>query len=646
MSAKRKYAFLDSEEVEAKLLKFKSERLSVVKFFLPGIHCSSCIYLLEHLPRLDEGVLRAEVNFLKREITISYDHTVRSLKDISVLLSQLGYPPELSLDSLDQTKKHVRKSDIGKKIAVAGFCFGNTMLMSMPEYLDSTLQLTTEFKTLFHWISLVLTLPVLFYAASDYFVKAWKGLRFSNLNIDLPISLGIVTLFARTAFEVVSGTGMGYADSMTGLVFFLLIGKWYQGKTYQALSFDRGFASYFPVSVTCEVDGTEQQKQLSELQAGDVVILHNDELIPADGTVLDGNGNIDYSFVTGESAPEAKHAGQAVFAGGRQQGGELKVALKKSVDTSELTQLWNAEVFKKEQKNLTTWVDRISKYFTGTILLLALATGVYWWTMDAQQVWNAVSAVLIVACPCALALVLPFAYGHAMRRLGKLGLYLKNAEVIETLSRIQSIVFDKTGTLTSNLAGITYQGDPIQDRDLQALKTALGNSAHPLSRMIHAELPEVEKLSMASFTETTGEGFNADVEGTEVQVGAAHYLGVPKVAGPTHQTRVYVRVGDATGNFAINAQYRAGIFGMLDEVRAQYKTVLLSGDNAAEKTPPGPLFPGAALPAATHGQTFLPPGRLPGTADDRGWTQRCRRFETSRGRHCCIGGHPSVFTCL
>lgn len=589
IKSERKYAFLDNAEIQHQLLKFKNDGISVIKFFLPGIHCSSCIYLLEHLPRLDTSILRSEVNFVKKEIVVSFDHHETSLRAVAVLLAQLGYPPSISLSSLDKTRKQVKKSNLGSKIAVAGFCFGNAMLMSMPEYLDQNFLLTKEFKSVFNWINLILAIPIVLFSASDYFIAAWKGVRYRTVNIDIPIALGILTLFFRSAFEILSHSGMGYVDSLAGLVFFLLIGKWYQSKTYEALSFDRDFSSYFPVSVSCILDGQESQRQLKDLQKGDLIIIHNDELIPADGVIQSGTGNIDYSFVTGESKPEQKQVDQLVFAGGRQKGGELRIILTKSVDTSELTQLWNSDSFKKDKESLQTWVDRVSKYFTIAIIFIAIATGVYWWGRDSQLIWNAVSAVLIVACPCALALVLPFAYGHAMRRLGKAGLYLKSAEVLESLAKTDAIVFDKTGTLTTNMQGINYEGDVMKDRHLAILKSALGNSAHPLSRLIHHGLPECEKLPISFFEEETGSGFVAEIDGVRIKVGSATYLGIKE--DTNHEaSNVYVSVGDFNGRFSIKSMYREGIFEMLKQLRGQFSLSLLSGDNEGEKARLLPYF--------------------------------------------------------
>lgn len=581
--AAKKYDFLNLPDIQRELLRFHDERLSVVRFFLPGIHCSSCIYLLEHLPKLNAAILRSEVNFVKREVVITFEHAHLSLKEVAVLLSQLGYPPDVSLDSLDQTKQPKTKSNLGIKIAVAGFCFGNAMLMSMPEYLDAQFQLTDEFRGLFGWINLLLAIPVVLYSASDYFVKAWKGLRVRTINIDVPIALGIVTIFVRSAYEIISQSGMGYMDSLAGLIFFLLVGKWYQSKTYQALSFERDYASYFPVSVTCLIDGQPFIRSLKELQKGDWVVIHNDELIPADGHIVRGTGTIDYSFVTGESTPVQKAVGEVVYAGGRQKGGEVVVELDKKVNNSELTSLWNSDAFAKNRAVLHSLIDRRSKYFTLFILTLAVGSGVYWAFVNPAIAWDAATAVLIVACPCALALVLPFAYGHAMRMYGRQGLYLKNAEVVEAMARVEELVFDKTGTLTQNEAQVRFVGTPLTPEEQLLLKSALGNSAHPLSRVIHDALPAGDKFLISDFQEATGLGFIAQIDGHTLKVGAASYLGVLD-AELANESHVHVFLDGYRGYYAIAATYRSGIFDMLKNLRTTYRLHLLSGDNEGERS--------------------------------------------------------------
>ncbi|MEO1254141.1 MAG: HAD-IC family P-type ATPase, partial [Bacteroidota bacterium] len=244
---------------------------------------------------------------------------------------------------------------------------------------------------------------------------------------------------------------------------------------------------------------------------------------------------------------------------------------------------------KNKSDDLHTWVDKISKYFTLSIILLSGLTALYWWISDPTLIWNAVTAVLIVACPCALALVLPFAYGHAMRRLGKMGLYLKNAEVIEHLSKIDTVIFDKTGTLTTTDSGVEYKGDKLEVEDIQILKSALGNSAHPLSRLIHSELPESDKIPISLFKEDTGKGFTAEVNGVLVKVGSSTYL-KGSVDANANESVVFIAYLNKKGVFKIKSSYRKGVFSMLEQLKKNYFLSVLSGDNDSEKKRMKPYF--------------------------------------------------------
>ncbi len=585
LASERKFSFLDLPEVTEKLLRYHDDTVSMVRFYIAGIHCSSCIYLLEHLPKLNSNIVRSEVNFVRKEITITFTNEI-TLKEIAVLLSSVGYPPTVNLDSLDDTKKKVSSDRIGMKIAVAGFAFGNSMLISLPEYLDVGYQLDDTFKSLFGWINMVLAFPVVFYAAQDYFISSWKGLKHKYLNIDVPISLGVITLFIRSLYEILWSLGPGYVDSLTGLVFFLLVGKWYQGKTYQALSFDRDYTSYFPITVTRITAGIEENVMIRELQAGDQIVLHNQELIPADGVIKSGEARLDYSFVTGEAEPVLKKVGDKVFGGGRQVGGNMTIELEKSVNNSELTQLWNSQ--SSSSKNTTKFdglIDKVSQYFTVAIIVLALGTGAYWWFDDKEIVWDAITAVLIVACPCALALAMPFGQGHGMRVLGKNGFYLKNAQVIEQIGKIKNMIFDKTGTLTKNdPMSISFVGKELSIDSKQIIKTACANSAHPLSKLIASSFgDEIEKLPITTFDEEIGKGIISEINGEVIRLGSASLIGV-KHEGVMHESHVHVSLkGNYLGYYRIKASYRDGIFNELEELAEAYQLHLLSGDNDAEK---------------------------------------------------------------
>ncbi|MEQ8238212.1 MAG: heavy metal translocating P-type ATPase metal-binding domain-containing protein, partial [Cyclobacteriaceae bacterium] len=586
-NTERKYAFLDHEEIQKKLFRYHDENKAVIKFNLPGIHCSSCIYLLEHLPRLEKHILHSQVNFIRKEVTITFQPEGFSLKKIAVLLSSLGYPPSINLDALEGEKTQKKdKNGLGLKVAVAGFCFGNSMLMSLPEYLDTGFQLDEAFKVLFSWINLVLAIPIVFYSGFDYFKNALIGLKKKYLNIDVPIALGIFTLFARSFYEIVFQAGAGYVDSLAGLVFFLLIGKWYQSKTYEALSFDRDYKSYFPISVTRIVGQLEENVLINDLEKGDFILIRNQELIPADCTLVAGEARLDYSFVTGETELIKKSNGARLFAGGRQVGGPITVMLSQKVNNSELTQLWNNQIFDKEKgEKYENLIDKVSYYFTAVIILLALSTAIYWYFVDSALIWNAVTAVLIIACPCALALTLPFAYGHGMRLLGRKGLYLKSAIVIERLAHIKEIIFDKTGTLTeSGSSSLLFVGEPLNDTQLAYLKTITSNSAHPLSRLIAKWIGDrVEKLPISTYHEILGKGAEANINGVNMRIGSGKWINDGTTITNTEETSVYVKIEDQVlGYFVFQAKYRHKIFDVLTELRTQFGIHLLSGDVAKE----------------------------------------------------------------
>ncbi len=581
----RKYSFLELPEVVSKLYRFEDKEIAMVRLYLSGIHCSSCIYLLEHLPKINSAIIRAEVNFVRKEISLTFRKEEIKLKEVVMLLSSLGYPPDINLDSLDETKKKVSRSSIGLKIAVAGFCFGNSMLISLPEYLDVGFQLEDSFKSLFGWINLGLSLPVLLYSARDYFSNSFKGIQFGYLNIDMPIAIGIITLFVRSVIEIRTGIGPGYMDSLTGLVFFLLIGKWYQGKSYAALAFDRDYTSYFPISATrIAKDGSASTVIIKDLKAGDRIQLHSQELLPADGVILGGVGRLDYSFVTGEAEPVEIAIGQRVFAGGRQIGGSLDVVIEKAVDHSELTQLWNSQSIKKSEPTYRSLIDRVSQYFTIAILILAFASAAYWYVYDPSKVWETMTAVLIVACPCALALAMPFGLGHGMRVMGSWGLYLKNAEVIERLAKIKSIVFDKTGTLTkNNPEHVSYEGLQLSTEEEQIVRSICSNSAHPLSKLVANSLnDQLQKLPLTNFVERVGQGVEATVNGLDVKLGSVDFVGAK--AEKITESAVYLRIaGEYKGRYTVASEYREHVFEELSLLKKSHQLHLLSGDNEGQR---------------------------------------------------------------
>ena len=576
---KDKFSFLDDDRIAGKLISFKDEKQTHITFYVPLMHCSSCLYLLENLRRLNEGVVSSSVNFTRKEAEIVFLHKETSLRKVAELLTAIGYEPYISLNDLNQTRPSIDKSMI-YQLGVAGFCFSNIMLLSFPEYLGVDAS-EEGLRNVFRWANLVLSLPVFFYSALPFYQSSWKSLKHKFLNIDAPIALAVIITFVRSVWEVLSGTGGGYFDSMSGIVFFMLVGRVLQDKTYRQLSFERDYTSYFPIAVSVLKNNMEKPALLPDIKVNDTLLIHNEELIPADGILTRGKALIDYSFVTGESLPVHKEMGEMVYAGGKQTGGNVEILTVREVTQSYLTRLWNRDN-RKEEKKGRSFVHRVSKYFTLVVFTIATIAAVYWLINDPAKIWPAVTAVFIIACPCALLLSNSFTNGHILRILGRNQFYLRKAGVIEAISQITHIVFDKTGTLTdSGEQKITYEGAPLSAIQKSQIAALASCSNHPLSKAIAKHLGVTRDITVQSFTEKTGEGTEGFVNDVWISIGAqTSDFHLTQKSG----TVVYISIENTTvGCFRFSNYYRPFVPALLQVLKKYYPLSVISGDNAFEK---------------------------------------------------------------
>lgn len=579
-----KYDFLSQQNIIDTLLDFNDNNTQIVTLYIPHIHCSSCIWILENLHQLQPNITTSQVNFGKKTVRIHYNAESYSLKEVVVLLSSIGYEPYISLEDYTSGKQQVNRSLI-YKLGIAGFAFGNVMFLSFPEYFEVNEYWLEQYKHLFRWLMFAFSLPVVFYAAQDYFKSAYKGLRAKLLNIDVPIALGIITLFIRSTVDISFDLGSGFFDSLTGLVFFLLLGKFFQQKTYSFLSFERDYKSYFPIAVTkITANGNETPIQVYDIEKGDRLLIRNEELIPIDGILIKGNGKIDYSFVTGESENVTKQSGDKIFAGGKQTSGSIEIEALKSVEQSYLTQLWSNDVFQKDKEetfqNLT---NTISKHFTIAVLSIASIATLFWLFYDASKALNVFTAVLIIACPCAIALAAPFTLGNLLRIFGKLKFYIKNASVIEQLAAIDTIIFDKTGTITSTAkTTIQYEGEALSEAEETLLQNTLRGSNHPLSRSLYNILDRHDIITLDTFQEHLGSGIEAAHQQQHIKIGSAKFVGKPETSSAL-KTAVHISTNNEyKGKFTFYNKYRKGVSRLFNSLSKYYNLVILSGDNDGE----------------------------------------------------------------
>lgn len=601
-----KFDFLDNEQIVSKLLEFNEQETQIVTLLIPSIHCSSCIWVLENLNKIHSGVKTAQVNFSKKTVSITFSSALITLKDLAILLTRIGYEPYISLEDATKKKTYIDRSLL-YKLGVAGFAFGNIMFLSFPEYFEVHEFWLERYKYVFRGLIFVFALPVVFYAGLDYFIAAYKGLRSKILNIDIPIAIGISVLFIRSTVEIATDSGTGFFDSMAGLVFFLLLGKFFQQKTYAYLSFERDYKSYFPIAVTRLIQNsndsdsafakaysetpphkTEEQAQVYDLLKGDRILIRNSELLPVDAILIKGNALIDYSFVTGEAAPVTKQSGDYLYAGGRQQAGPIEVQVLKSVEQSYLTQLWSNEVFSKNKQSVfESLTNQISKKFTISLLIIAIVASVVWLFIDASIALNVFTAVLIVACPCAIALAAPFTLGNLVRIFGRHKLFIKNSSIIEQVAHIDTVVFDKTGTLTTSTKNtITYEGITLTKEEIALLTSTLRASNHPLSRSLYAILDKNNIETLDDFKEEVGHGITGVINHHNIKIGSYGFVNtLQKPMGQElHKTTVHISTDNQyKGCYVFYNQYRDGVKEVFDQLKSTVKIIILSGDNDGEK---------------------------------------------------------------
>ncbi|MCU7496796.1 MAG: HAD-IC family P-type ATPase [Ignavibacteria bacterium] len=584
---KNKFGYLDDPQMSRSLVDFTDGRVSSVRFSIPSVHCSSCIWLLENLYKFNPGILSSRVNFPEKEVELKYNESILSLREVAELLSRIGYEPEINLSSTEGGKKKTYSKSLYYKTGIAGFCFANIMLLSFPEYLSLVNNVDALLKSVFIYITLVLSLPVFFYCSSGYFSSAIQGLRKKVINIDFPVSIGILTLFGRSTYEIVFLSAQGYMDSLSGLVFFLLLGRMFQEKTYGLLSFERDYKSYFPAYAVIKTGGLETPVPLSGLKEGDRIIIRNEELVPADSVLIKGSASIDYSFVSGESLPIEAVEGDLIYAGGRQKGTAIELEVIKRTSQSYITRLWNnSDFIKPEENRILTFSSVAGKYFTASVLLIALLSAIYWLKFGStQQALNVFTSVLIVACPCGLALSAPFTLGNTLRIFGRNKFYLKNAAAVEKLSRINHVVLDKTGTLTRlSEKNIRFFGMELQECDRKVIKAVTHNSMHPLSRLILSMMRDTELIDAEEFKEYPGGGLEGVADGKTVRLGSVSFvLGSDSGVHQGGSSSVYVSINDEIkGYFRAESIYREGIRELAHCLR-NYNVSLLSGDYDGEK---------------------------------------------------------------
>lgn len=563
---------------------YEDHDMVTVLLHIPAMHCSSCIWLLEKLSHLDKGILGSRTDFVSKQLKVTFNPQQTSFGRLVLLLGSLGYEPSLMPEE-DHAGEKKESRDILIKLGVAGFCAGNIMLFSFPQYLGLEPGTRDEFGRLFDGINAALSLPLIFFCAAAYFKAFRQWITTGTMSVKVPLALGIGALWLRSIYEVATATGPGYFDSLAGLVFFLLIGTWLQNTTFDALRFGEKARHFFPLVSRVKNGDVITPRKVVDLAPGDRLVIRQGEIIPADGILMSAETWIDYAFATGESTPVHKVAGEVLFGGGRNTADTFELEVIRRFDQGKLTEIWKSgEGEKRDTAKTLSFEARISSVFIWATISLSLGVLLYWLPVNSQVAWFSFVAVLMVACPCALALAPPFAYNIIANHLAKAGLFVRKPDIIGIIGDTRKVVFDKTGTLTDADKTTVQIPENMAQESLRLMKTIASASNHPYSRAITEALAGVVVLDdISGFREHQGRGTEAVIAGHEVKLGSDIWV-TGKADGQSAKTIWFSIDGRAEAPVYLGNTYRQGLSGALRRMKSKgVGMVVASGDSDREK---------------------------------------------------------------
>lgn len=488
------------------------------RFFVEGIHCVACLWLLERLPKLVPGIRTCRLDVSQSLLTLSLEAEA-ALGPIAAFIQRLGYRPHaLPADQdAEALQKREQKREL-LRLGLAAACTGNIMLMAVPLYGGAT----GFFGELFKWLSLGIYLPVAFWAAVPFYRSALGGLRSRQINIDVPIALAIVVGSVVSAFNLVAGSEHMYFDSLAALVFLLLASRYYlrQVQLRSARS-SQLLQSFFAPIAHRLLEGGLEDVPPGHLKAGDLVRVAHGERLPADGFVREGASQVNAAWLTGEHLPVEVKPGDAVHAGTVNEGPALVLEVEKAMADSRLGQILS-QLEREARSPLIGMTDRVSRHFLTVVLVLAVGVFLALVGTRPAEGLNRALSLLIVTCPCALALATPLTFSYALARAYRKGYVVKSGEALERLSEVRTVFLDKTGTLTQGelaVEGLVHvAGAPTRNRRL--LVSLEGASLHPIARAIRHHLQGEEPLPLESCQERVGVGVEGRFEGHRVEVRA------------------------------------------------------------------------------------------------------------------------------
>ncbi|MGK5082491.1 heavy metal translocating P-type ATPase metal-binding domain-containing protein [Bdellovibrionota bacterium FG-1] len=576
------YDYLDQVETRALY-----EKDGAMRFYLEGVHCAACVWLVEKLPRLVPGVESVRLDLSSAVATVRLGTGGGFYGAAAEEFLKLGYRahPIKTSEAEVLRKKEDRRLLI--QLGIAGAAAGNLMILAISLYAGADGRLAQEFR----WASFLLCLPVIFYCAQPFYRSSWAALRMRQLSIDVPIAVGVGVSYAVSVVNLFRGDKRIYFDSVASLVFLLLASRYFLRRV-QLSSLNASSLAHFLIPSLARLRSSQGggRVRVEDLVEGDTVEVWAGECIPVDGEVLEGRSAINASLLTGEARPERVDVGMGIFAGTLNLQSPLVIRVSRSGRETRVGKIFESmEASLQKRAPIVAFSDRVSQGFIALTLLLLPLVFVAGWSGGWEEALSRALAVALVTCPCAFALATPLTFAVSLGRCARGGVLIKGADVLERLSRIKTVFLDKTGTLTEGrFSVLTWQSERPEAEIAEVIVALESRSVHPIAQalmrhfkpLLGADLPEV-----SNFIERMGEGVSGVVSGQSYRLGAADVRGGAVGLGAHSndpETRVSLWGGlDLLGTASLGDPLRQDTGRAIDEMRSLgLKLAILSGDSA------------------------------------------------------------------
>jgi Cu2+-exporting ATPase len=594
----RKLGLYDHPEVQKSFVHDEGGSMRQASLILEGITCAACIWLNERHLRQLPGVRAAAVNYASHRARVTWDERVIKLSTILAEIRKLGYHAHpFNVQQQEELRQQRRKLDF-RRMAVAGLSAGQVMMLAVALYAGEAQGMEHATTQLLRWFSLLLTAPAIFYAALPFYQSAWKELTHRRANMDVPISLGLIAGFTGSMWTTLQGSGAVYYDTITMLVFFLLVTRFLErGAREKSVEAAENLLRLAPAMATRLTDGNQELIPVMELAVDELILVRPGEAIAADGVVAEGTSSVDESLLTGESHPLPKAIGDKVIAGSINYESPLTIRVTGVGENTVLAGIARLlDRAQAEKPHMAQMADWVASWFTYALLVVVGAIGLAWWFIDPSRAFDVVLSVLVVSCPCALSLAAPAAFAAAASHLVARGVLLTRGHALETLAKATHFVFDKTGTLTQGKP-VLLQIIPFAQTDASACLRIAASleqaSEHPLAQSFLKAASQQTLPAVANAENRPGYGMVGMIDGQHYSLGNAAL--VPGVELPALAENTLPP--GATVIWLRDARVVLAAFVLADTLRPQAQELVKALQQAGLRVS---ILSGDAAPAVEH----------------------------------------------